>query len=222
MEVGVGEGDAWGTGWMVVAMLLLAVIIVLTSLLPPVFGVAWGTFWQAAAALATTAAVVMALWLGIREGRWRREAIDSQRFQAALYALSREEWVKDAASKVDAMIRRFSGGKVEECFIAPQDLSREFDEIISLLDKIDKGKIALVDATGARHLVNAIGVLQYLEHYQRRSRESWVLNNQLRSYLQLLENARGSLETLMRVLMVLELKVDQQVQRTKITVDQWS
>ena len=58
------KSDAWGTGWMVVAMLLLAVIIVLTSLMPPVFGISWGTFWQAVAAIATAGAAGVALWLG--------------------------------------------------------------------------------------------------------------------------------------------------------------
>lgn len=92
--------DGWATWWMILAMVLLAVIIVLTCLMPPVFRMSWGTFWQAAAAMATAGAAGVALWLGWREGEWRRSAEAGERQNALLYAVSKQALFDEIALTV--------------------------------------------------------------------------------------------------------------------------
>lgn len=170
--------------------------------------------WQVATAVATTAATGVALWLGLRETGWRREMLRTQRFQASLYMLSREEWIKDAANRLDVLIHCLPKKEADECFIVPKEISKQLGEIINLLDGINKEKIALVDAKSAFYLVKSIGVLQFLEHEQRGGRGFLIFRKGF-------QDARRDLDLVMRTMIWLNLRIRQAWSDSDPSVDKW-
>ncbi|RTZ39957.1 hypothetical protein EKL30_17010 [Candidimonas sp. SYP-B2681] len=81
------KNDAWGTGWMIAALLLLAVIIVLTAFFPENSKFSWGTLWQAAAAIATAGAIIATLRISAQEVRWREAERKKEQEIARLYVM---------------------------------------------------------------------------------------------------------------------------------------
>lgn len=94
------KSDAWGTGWMVVAMVLFAALVIVGAL-------AWSKPWDGwsavsalggwAAALGTSGAVIVALRLAKREESWRAEEHRALVAQSILQILTHRDSLRSLA-----------------------------------------------------------------------------------------------------------------------------
>lgn len=137
------SGDCWGIGWMVFALILLAVIVVLTSLMPPVLSIDWGILWQAAAALATAGAAVIALRVATQDARWRLEQRSRLELEDKHYSIGLVPSFIEHLSGFSQFDSKFEAMKIQDP-TSVMSARCALNALTSALNQVDISKVSSV------------------------------------------------------------------------------
>lgn len=114
-------------------------------------------WWEALSSLATAAAVIVALWVGVRDSRWRQEQEKTSYENAKLYVLSVERLMLHIAFSIEDIPdptknnNKYDTKAAEELSVKLLDMLKGFD--LPSIRKVDeKAANTLIQALGAFYL----------------------------------------------------------------------